>query len=66
MAWRLGISIQEVPFSGSMGRLQGLKVLKGVKPVCEKRIIFLQIKSTPIRQSCLPFWVLSVWRRWES
>ena len=54
----MGISIPEVPFSGSMG---DCRLLKGLKIVCGKRTTFLRIKNIRIKRSCLRSWVSSAW-----
>lgn len=54
----MGISIPEVPFSGSMG---DCRLLKGLKIVCGKRTTFLRIKNIPTGRSCRPSWGASVW-----
>ena len=49
----MGISIPEVPFSGSMG---DCRLLKGLKIVCGKRTTFLRIKNIPTGRSWRPSW----------
>ena len=53
----MGISIPEVPFSGSMGEC---RLLKGLKIVCGKRTTFLRIKNIPTGRSCRPSWGISL------
>ena len=48
----MGISIPEVPFSGSMGEC---RLLKGLKIVCGKELHFTN-KNIPTGRSCRPSW----------